>query len=338
MKKIIGIVCLLLMVFNTNAQFHVLNTFPVSGIAKWDYIQVGPINNWLYISHGTQVNIINQNTGDSVGVIENTIGVHGIAFDKENAKGFISNGKLNTVTVFDMNTNKVLDQISTGKDPDAITYDAFSKKIITCNGHASSLSIIDPVQNKVVDSVLLDGSPETAVSDAAGKLFVNIEDKNEIVVIDTKTYKVLHQWSLAPGDSPTGLSIDKKNKLLFSGCKNMLVVVSAANGKVVDHLPIGKGCDGTAFDPATGYVFASCGDGTLTILHKNIDGMIAGKFSVIETVQTKKGARTLSLDEDTHRVYLPTAEFEPMQPGQTGRPKAIDGTFQILEVGVLGKR
>jgi YVTN family beta-propeller protein len=331
MKKISSfcIIYILLTSLNANAQFAIINTFPIGGLGKWDYISVGPINDWLYISHGTQVNIINKNTGDSVGVIENTIGVHGIAFDTENKKGFISDGKLNAVTVFDMNTNKVLDQIPTGKNPDAIMYDAFSKKIITCNGHVNSLSIIDPVLDKVVDSVTLDGSPETAVSNDAGKLFINIEDKNEIVVVDTKTFKVLNEWSIVPGESPTGLAIDKKNNLLFSGCKSMLVVVNAVSGKVTGQLPIGKGCDGTAFDSVTKNIFASCGDGTLTVIHEEQ----GRRFIVLDNIITKKGARTLSLDEQTHRIYLPTAEFEPLQPGQTGRPKAKDGTFQVIVVG-----
>ena len=173
----------------------------------------------MYVSHSTQVNILNKKTGDSVAVIENTTGVHGIAFDVADKKGFTSNGKLNSITVFDLNTNAVLAQIPTGSNPDAIMYEPFSKKIITCNGRSHNLSIIDPVNNKLIDSVDVGGKPETAVTDEAGKIFVNVEDKNEIVVIDAKTFKVLNHWSIAPGEGPTGLAYDSKTKRLFAGCE-----------------------------------------------------------------------------------------------------------------------
>ena len=310
-------------------SFRIRHTFHIASAGGWDYLEVGPVNDLLYVSHGTQVNIINKNTGDSVGVIENTTGVHGIAFDVANGKGFTSNGRLNTVTVFDINSNKVLAQIPTGQNPDAIIYEPFSKKIITCNGRSKNLTIIDPVSNAVIDSVAVGGKPETAVSDGAGKLFVNIEDKNEIVVVDTKSFKVLNHWSIAPGESPTGLSIDKITHRLFAGCEKLLMVINASNGKIVDKITIGDGCDGTAFDPATKNIFTSNGDGTMTIIHEKD----ADKFTVVENVITKKGARTIALDKATHLVYLPTAEFEPMAAGEKGRPKMIAGTFQVLVFG-----
>lgn len=308
---------------------HIVNTFHIASAGGWDYLETGPVNDWLYVSHGTQVNILNKKTGDSVGVIENTTGVHGIAFDVANGKGYTSNGRINTVTVFDMNTNKALAQIATGQNPDAILYEPFSKKIITCNGRSKNLSIIDPSQNKVVDSVDVGGKPETAVTDGNGKLFVNIEDKNEIVVVDTKTYKVLHHWNIAPGKEPTGLSFDNETKRLFAGCDKLLMVIDATNGKVVDKITIGEGCDGTAFDPATKNIYTSNGEGTFTVIHEDN----ADKFSVIETVVTKRGARTLTLAKTTHLIYLPTAEFEPMAAGEKGRPKMRAGSFQVLVVG-----
>lgn len=311
-------------------SFKIINTFYIASAGGWDYLEVGPVNNWLYVSHGTQVNILNKVSGDSVGVIENTIGVHGIAFDVANKKGFASNGRLNTVTVFDMTTNRVLAQIATGQNPDAISYEPFSKKIITCNGRSKNLSIIDPVSNMVTDSVDLGGKPETAVSDGMGKLFVNIEDKNEIVVVDTKTFKVLNHWSIAPGEGPTGLAMDKTTKRLFAGCDKLLMVIDATNGNVVDKITIGDGCDGVAFDAATKNIYTSNGgDGTLTVIHEES----ATKFVVLENVTTKKGARTIALDNQTHLIYLPTAEFEVAEPNQKGRPKMIPGTFQILVVG-----
>lgn len=334
MKKTITLFAIFTMALaSSQAQqktgFHILNTFHIASGGGWDYIEVGPVNDWLYVSHGGQVNVLNKKTGDSVAVIENTTGVHGIAFDVANAKGFTSNGRLNTVTVFDMNTNKVLAQIATGQNPDAIFYEPFSKKIITCNGRSKNLSIIDPVQNKTVDSVDVGGKPETAVSNGTGRLYVNIEDKNEIVEVDTKTFKVLNHWSIKPADGPTGLAYDKATKRLFAGCDKVLVVMDATNGKVIDTPAIGDGCDGVAFDPATKNIYTSNGEGTITVIHEDN----ADKFSVVENIATKRGARTIAIDKTTHILYLPTAEFEAADPNQKGRPKMKQGTFQVLAVG-----
>lgn len=314
----------------TTSKYKIIRTFLIASAGGWDYLEVGPVNNWLYVSHGTQVNILNKANGDSVGIIENTTGVHGIAFDVTNKKGFTSNGRLNTVTVFDMNTNKVLTQIAVGQNPDAISYEPFSKKIITCNGRGKNLTIIDPASNRVTDSVDVGGKPETAVSDGMGKLFVNIEDKNEIVVVDTKTFKVLNHWSIAPGEGPTGLAMDRVTKRLFAGCEKLLMVIDATSGSIIDKIPIGYGCDGVAFDAGTKTIFtANGGDGTLTVIHEES----ASKFVVVENSATKKGARTIALDKQTNLIYLPTAEFEAVDPNQKGRPKMIPGTFQVLVVG-----
>ena len=307
---------------------HLLNTFHIASAGGWDYLEIGPVNDWLYVSHGTQVNVLNKKTGDSVAVIENTTGVHGIAFDVSNSKGFTSNGRLNSVTVFDMNTNKVLAQIPVGQNPDAIFYESFSKKIITCNGRGKNLSIIDPVQNKLLDSIDVGGKPEAAVSDGAGKVYVNIEDKNEIVEIDINKLKVLNRWSIAPGDGPTGLAIDITTNRLFAGCEKLLMVVDATNGNIVDKLPIGDGCDGVAFDPASKNIYTANGEGNLTVIHEED----ANKFLVVENIETKKGARTIALDKSTHLIYLPTAEFLPLEQGQKW-PKMKPGTFQVLVVG-----
>ncbi|MEP7254425.1 MAG: YncE family protein [Ferruginibacter sp.] len=308
---------------------QVIKTFHIASTGGWDYIAVGPVNDWLYVSHGTQVNVLNRTTGDSAGVIENTTGVHGIAFDVANKKGFTSNGRLNNVTVFDLNTNKVLAQIATGQNPDAIFYEPFSKKIITCNGRGKNLSIIDPVNNIVIDSVDVGGKPETAVSDGAGKIFVNVEDKNEIVEIDAKTFKVLNHWSIAPAEGPTGLEYDKATKRLFAGCDKVLVVLDASTGKVIATPAIGDGCDGVAFDADSKNIYTSNGEGTMTVIHEDN----ANKFTVLENVATKRGARTITLDKKSHLIYLPTAEFEAPDPNQKGRPKMKPGTFQVLVVG-----
>jgi YVTN family beta-propeller protein len=288
---------------------------------------VGPGNNRLYVSHGTQVNILDETTGDSVGVIPNTTGVHGIAFDASSGKGYTSNGRLNTVTVFDLKTNQVLAQIPTGQNPDAIMYDPFSKQIITCNGRSSDLSLIDPVSNKVVATIPVGGKPETAVSDGAGKIFVNIEDKNEIAVIDLATKTVTARWSLAPAEGPTGLEIDTKSKCLFAGCDKTLVVMDATNGKILATLPIGNGCDGVGFDPQLQDVFASCGEGVLSVIHE----APGRKFSVLGNLPTKRSARTIAVDQYSHKVFLPAADAEKTA-APNERPKMIPGTFGVVVI------
>jgi YVTN family beta-propeller protein len=334
MKKLFG--CLIVAVLAgvvSNAQssgYHVLNTYHIPSPGRWDYIAVCPVNDCIYVSHMTQVNILNKHTGDSVGVINNTDGVHGIAFAPAFNKGFTSNGKLNTVTAFDLKTNNVLAQIKTGDNPDAIMYDPFSKKLYVCNGRSKDLTVIDPSNNKVIKTVPLGGKPETAVSDEAGKIFINIEDKNEVVVLNTKTFAIEQRWKVGKGEEPSGLAIDVKTKRLFAGCGNkLLIVLNADDGKVIKELPIGEGCDGTVFDAETKMIFSSNGEGTLTIIRENS----ADDFSVVENVPTKKGARTLAVDEKTHKVYLPTAELAAPVAGQK-RPDMVPGTFHVL---VLGK-
>jgi YVTN family beta-propeller protein len=270
------------------------------------------------------VNILDAKTGDSVGVIPNTTGVHGIAFD--GSKGYTSNGRLNTVTVFDLKTAAVLSQINTGTNPDAIMYDPFTKLVITCNGRSHDLTLIDAASGQVTGTIPLDGKPETAVSDEAGKLFVNIEDKNKITEVDLKTKTVLASWPLG-AEGPTGLAIDLTTKRLFAGCDKKLVVMDATNGNVVATLPIGDGCDGVGFDSGLKLVFASCGEGKLTVIKEQS----AGSFVVIDNVPTKRSARTCTVNQLTHEVYLPAADTEPAVQGE--RPKQIPGTFGVVVVG-----
>jgi YVTN family beta-propeller protein len=310
--------------------YKVVKTFHVASAGGWDYIAVN--DNKVYVSHGTQVNILDENTGDSLGFIPNTTGVHGIAFDNNLNRGYTSNGRLNSVTVFDLKTNAVIAQIPTGENPDAIMYEPFSKKIITNNGRSKNLSIIDPVNNKTVDSVALDGKPEEAVSDGNGKLFVNLEDKNEIAVVNMKTLKVEDRWTLSPGEGPSGLAIDTKTKRLFSSCSDskLLIVLDAITGKFIDKLPIGEGCDGTAFDEKNKIIFApNGGDGTITVIKENS----ANSFTVLGNIETKRGARTITIDEKSGALFLPTAEFEPTDPqNPKARRKMVAGTFQVLAI------
>jgi len=314
---------------NAHAQgtsgFHVTKTFTIGSPGGWDYIAVGP-DEKIYVSHGTQVNILDARTGDSVGVIPNTTGVHGIAFDEALGKGFTSNGRLNTVTAFDIKTAKVLQQITAGTNPDAIMYEPDSKKVITCNGRSHDLSVIDPATGQVTATIALDGKPETAVSDGAGKIYVNIEDKNKITLVDIRSNTVITSWPLK-AEGPTGLAIDQKTGRLFAGCDHQLVVMDAASGNIVATLPIGAGCDGVGFDAVLGFVFASCGEGKLTVIKEES----ASSFTVIDNVPTKRSARTIAVDEKTHTVYLPAADTQPGSGEE--RPKVIPGTFGVVVVG-----
>ena len=309
-------------------DYKITKTFHIKSSGGWDYIAVN--NKKLYVSHGTQVNILDETTGDSLGFIPNTTGVHGIAFDNELNKGFTSNGRLNNITIFDLTTNQVLSQVPAGQNPDAIMYEPFSKKIITCNGRSNDLSVIDPSSGKLVATIPVGGKPETAVSDEEGKLYVNIEDKSQIASVNLKTFAVENHWSIVPGEGPTGLVIDKKTKRLFAGCDKLLVILDATTGKMVGKVPIGDGCDGVAFDNIYKIIFTSNGEGNITAIKENS----ANDFKVLQTIPTKRGARTITINEASHTLYLPTADFEAPDPNATAgaRPKMIPGTFQVLVV------
>jgi DNA-binding beta-propeller fold protein YncE len=252
--------------------------------------------------------------------------VHGICFDAANQQGFTSNGRANTVTVFNLNDNQPQWEILAGKIPDAIMYEPYLKKVVTCNGGGNNLSIIDPLMKKTIDSVAVGGRPEEAASDGQGKLYVNLEDKNQVAVVDLRTLKAVAHWSLGGGEGPTGLAIDKKTHRLFIGCEKLLVVMDAGNGKIITRIPIGDGCDGVAFDDSTKTIFTSNGEGNMSVIHEEN----AGTFKLIETVPTKQSARTIALDPATHAVYLPAADLEPLAMGEKGRPKIKAGSFQVL--------
>jgi DNA-binding beta-propeller fold protein YncE len=328
-QKIVSTIAGLLMIsccFSQQHEYKVVKVYHIASPGGWDYIAVH--NGKLYVSHGTQVNILNEGTGDSLGFIPNTTGVHGIAFDNELNKGYTSNGRINNVTVFDLNTNETLGQIATGQNPDAIMYEPFTGMIITCNGRSKNLSIIDPKQGKTIDSIDVGGKPETAASDGKGKLFVNIEDKNEIVAVDLKNRTVLSHWSMSPGEGPTGLAYDKETKRLFAGCEKLLIILNAENGSIVDKITIGDGCDGVAFDSKKKIIYTSNGEGNLSAIKE----LSADKYSSLGNYPTKRGARTITINENTGTLYLPTAEFDPTKTGQNGRPMMIPGTFQVLVV------
>lgn len=331
-KKIVAFSICSAVLFTACAQnrtkYHVIKTFPIAGAGGWDYIAVN--HGRLYVSHGTQVNILDERSGDSIGVIPNTTGVHGIAFNTSLNTGYTSNGRLNNVTVFDLTTNKIIAQIPTGENPDAIYYEPYSKKIITNNGSSKTLSVIDPAINKVIATINVGGKPEEGISDGEGKLYVNMEDKNEVVVINCKTFTVEDHW-LLPGEAPTGISLDKRTKRLFSTCSDSkyLIVMDATNGKIIAKLPIGAGCDGLAFDEKNKLIFTSNGEGNITVIKEES----ANAFKIAGTIPTKASARTITMDKKSHTLFLPAADFEPVDiKNPKARRRIIPGTFQVLVV------
>jgi DNA-binding beta-propeller fold protein YncE len=317
-----------------DSGFHLLKTYKVGGDGGWDYLRLDSASRHLYISRGTHVLVIDADSGDAVGEIPDTAGVHGIALASELGRGFTSNGREGTVTIFDLNTLKPIAKVSVGENPDAILYDPVTKRVFTFNGRSHDSTAIDAVKGTVVGTIKLDGKPEFAVSDQSGEIFVNIEDKSELVAINPAKLEVKSEWPLAPCESPSGLAIDRKNRRLFAGCDNkVMAVVDADSGKVLSTLPIGGGVDAARFDPETGLAFASCGEGVLTVIREESPD----KFSVLENVPTQTGARTMALDEKTHNVFLVTAQFGP-SPAPTAdqphpRPTILPDSFVVLVFG-----
>jgi YVTN family beta-propeller protein len=334
MRLYLLVLLYLISIINCHAQTEsvhkVTKVAHIKSNGGWDYIKVN--NGKVYVTHSSQVNILDEATGDSVGVIPGTLGVHGVAFDNENNKGFTSNGRGGNVTVFDLKTNKIITQIPVGQGPDAIIYDPFTKRIITCNGKSHDLSVIDPVTNTLIATISLEAVPEESVSDGKGKLYVNLEDLGEIAIIDLTANKMLDRYTLSPGEGPTALDMDIKTNRLFSTCSEskQLVVVDAANGRKIARLPIGEGCDGVVFDNDTKLIYASNGEGTITVVKE----VSADEFKVIETIKTKAGARTIALDPKTKTLFLPTADFEPLDPkaNKNERRKMIPGSLQVLVI------
>jgi DNA-binding beta-propeller fold protein YncE len=308
--------------------YHISGTFSIKGSGGYDYMTVDSASEKLYVSHGSQVNILNKNTGDSLGVIEAQKDVHGIALVHALGKGYISNGTLNKVLVFDLVTNKILKYVPTGKFADAIFYDDFSNKVITCNGMSKNMTVIDPASDTIVATIQLSGWPETAVSDGKGNIYVNNAEKAEMDVINATTFKITHHWPNKPGTGATGLAIDRETMRLFATCENKrMIVMDASNGNVVTSFPIGEEADGAGFDNSLKTVYSSNGDGTLTVIKE----LSADKFILTGNVVTKPGARTITVDQKTHKVYLPSGLFKPASK-ETFRPEIIPGTFKILVV------
>jgi DNA-binding beta-propeller fold protein YncE len=309
--------------------YRLIKTVPVGGEGFWDYLTVDSQARRLYISHGTHVAVMDIDSDAIVGDIPDTEGVHGIALAPELNRGFTSNGRANTASIFDLKTLKTIGTVMTGTNPDAIVYDGVTKRVFTMNGRSHDSTAINAADGSVVGTLALGGKPEFAVADGTGSIYVNIEDKSELVRFDARKLTVLDRWPLAPCEEPSGLAMDLKNRHLFAGCHNrMMAAVDAQTGKVIATPPIGEGVDGNGFDPDTNDAFASNGDGTLTVVHEDSPE----KFTVVENVATKRSARTMALDPTTHRIYLSAADLGPPAQGQR-RPSLVPGSFVILIVG-----
>jgi YVTN family beta-propeller protein len=338
MKKILFSIVLFVLIitgFSVYAQsnYKIVRRISLPGEGFWDYIAVDDMNGKIFTSHSTMVQVADIKTGKLAGVIPDTKGVHGIAIAPELNKGFTSNGGDSSVTVFNLKTLEKITVIKvTGRNPDAILYDSYSKRIFTGNGRSASFSVIDAINDKEIATIPLDGKPEAIVTDGKGKIFVNIEDKSLINVIDATTLKVISHWPISPGEEPSGLALDNESHRLFSVCGNkLMVVVDAITGKVITTLPIGEGCDGAVFDPFYKRTYSSNGEGTMTVVQEEN----ANSFKVLETIPTQPSARTIALNKTTHHIYMPAAEFESAPSENNRRPAIKPNSFTILDIETL---
>jgi hypothetical protein len=311
-----------------SSGYRLTKTLPVGGDEGWDYVKVDSTSRRVYVSHGTHVVVLDADSGAVVGDIAGTQGVHGIAIAPDLGRGFTSNGRANTVTIFDVKTLKTLVTTRVGTNPDAIVYDPDTKRIFTMNGRSQDATAINATDGSVAGTLPLGGKPEFAVADGKGNIFVNIEDQAELVQFDPQKLVVVNRWKLPGCEEPSGLAIDLKSRRLFVGCSNKTMpIVNADTGKIVATVPIGDGVDATAFDPENNFAFSSNGEGTLTVVHEDSPD----KYSVVENLPTKKSARTMGLDLKTHNIFLPAADFDPPAPGER-RGKIKSGTFVVLLV------
>lgn len=332
------IICIALLGFLTiskaQSSYKIANKIKVEGDGGWDYLISDETTGRLYISHGTIVNVINEADGKLIGTIPDTKGVHGIALANDLNKGFTSNGRDTSITIFDLKTLAIITKVKiSGINPDAILYDQFSHKVFAYNGRSNNATVLDANTNRVVATIPLEGKPEFSVTDGKGKVYVNIEDKSKICVINSTTLKVDQTWAIAPGEEPSGLALDNKNHRLFTVCDNkLMVILDAETGKVITSLAIGENVDGATFDPDKERAYSSNGDGSLTV----VQGTNGDNYKVLENVITQKGARTITLDKKTHHVYLPTAEYGPPPAPTADNPKPrasiVTGSFVILDI------
>ncbi len=337
-KSMLLIVSSLLMTVIIKAQnnYSIINRFHVDGDGGWDYLASDDESGRLFVSHGNVVQVISENTGNTIGTIDGLNGVHGIALAPEFNKAFITSGRDSIIMIVDMSTYTIIEKVkSTGANPDAVMYDPFSIKVFAFNARSSNATVIDASTNNIVKTISLSGSPEFSVSDGNGNIYVNIEDKSEVCLINASSLEVDRTWPLKPGEEPSGLALDNLTHRLFAVCDNKLMVILNANdGKIISTVKIGEHVDGVAFDPELKRAYSSNGDGTLTIVQEKDEN----NFEVLKNIPTQKGARTICINRKTHHVYLSVAELGEAPPKTTAnphpRPVVKKGTFTVLDVAL----
>ena len=337
-KILLPILCGLALQFSQASavdSYKFLNQIPIGGEGGWDILTIDTAARRLFLSHSTKVVVVDLERNAIVGEIADTPGVHGFVVAPELQRGFSSNGKEAKASVVDLKTLRTIAKLETGENPDALVYDRKRGEVYVFNHTGKSATVIDGKNASVAATIPLDGSPEFAVADTAtGRIYCNLEDKNEVAVIDAAKREVVARWALTPGQGPTGIALDAAHHRLFSACHNKLMaMLDTETGKVVASVPIGAGVDGCAFDDSTQLAFASCGEGITTIAREETPG----KLNVVQTLKTERGARTMALDPKTHRIYLPSAQFEPAPSPAPGalpaRPKVIPNTLKLLVYG-----
>ncbi len=311
-------------------SYHLAKTIQVGGEGGWDYLSVDTTGRRLFVSHATKVVVIDLDKEEVVGEIADTPGIHGIAVAADLGKAFCSNGRENKVSMVDLKTLKTLSKIETGENPDAIIYDPAAHEVYAFNGRSRSASVIDAKEGKVTHTISLSGKPEFAVADTnASRVYVNLEDKSEVAVIDTKEHKAVATWPIAPGEEASGMAFDPAHHRLFIGCANkLMLMLDSASGKVLAKVPIGDHVDANAFDGKAQLAFASTGDGFVTIAHEDSPD----KMSVAQKLKTEPGARTMTIDPQTQKIYLATAKYEASAEKSSGkkRPPMVPGSFHVL--------
>jgi len=312
-------------------EYQLLKEIPVGGEGGWDYSSVDAPARRLYVSHGNSVVVIDLDADKVVGDITNTLGVHGLAPAPELGRGFVSCGRENKAAIVDLKTLQILSKVETGQNPDGMLYEPTRQEVYMFNGRSQSATVIDAKAGTVVATIPLAGKPEFAQADAAtGHVFDNLEDRSEVAVIDMKTHSVVTNWSIAPGEEASGMAVDPEHHRLFLGCggSKTMLMLDDTTGKVMASVPIGDGVDANAFDPGTQLAFASCRDGTVTIAHEDAPD----KLTVVQTLTTAPGSRTMTLDPTTHKIYLSAAQFGPPAAGQRRSP-LVAGSFKVLVFG-----
>lgn len=308
------------------AEYKIVNRIHLDGDGGWDYLTMDEGAGLLYVSHGTMVQVVDTKSGKQIATIADTKGVHGITIAGEFSKGYISCGRDSSIVIFDTKTFKTLNRVKVdGSNPDAILFDPFSKNVFVFNGRSKNVTLIEAKSDRIIGNIPLEGKPEFAATNQNGKVYVNIEDKGKLCMINSQTLKVESSWPVAPVDEPSGLAIDNASHRLFTVSDGHIGILDAVTGKVIASLPIGDRVDGVAFDSGLKRAYSANGDGTMTVV-----GEVDGKYKVLENVPTQKGARTIAVDSKTHHIYLPTAEFGEAESGK--RPSAKPGSFTVLEI------